>query len=185
MKLFNTLLLLLLIPCSALAQSEVKSNISPGCQTKIHISEYKVETGKTISNWATENQIKWLEKDLIKKYPSICISDDISQAQYIFVWVQDIKPYTYNYTVPVTANSRTTGSVGWNTVTLNNKTVTYVPQTATGNTVYVTGVIARWDTEQKKYVPVSMITKSGEWRWSKPDKDVMEESFKKVFSTRN
>jgi hypothetical protein len=182
-KILLTLLMLLLTSSVISAQTETRAR-KVGCENRLHILQYVPGTKAIRNNLVTDSQKKWLNKQLDRKDNTLCIVSDLSEADYVFVWIVDSQPQTLTRIVPVTTttNGSGTGTIGRDTVYINTNSTstTYVSQSYERDVLYVTGVVARFDKAKSKFDILSEVTKIQIWRWSKPDKDVLVDSLKRL-----
>jgi hypothetical protein len=188
----TTLITLLILFGVFLTTASLAYAQDSSCSNKLHIIAYDPKTRIILNNWVTDNQRKWLfekieEKDKNKK-PLFCLVAELKDSDYVFVWTASDQPQSFTINVPVTTTSRSSGSasgyIGRDRVSIDSTSTTdstvYVPKEVRYSVTYVTGMVLKWNQDSQKYEMISSVIKSGKWRWSKPDKDALVDSLKRI-----
>ena len=162
----------------------------PECKGVI-ISQVDPQTGVVTDNWVSENQRKYLEErrkkiSQNKAKRKLFGVQNRASADYIILWTaaQGFRPYMYyvprteTETHTVTGGYSTYGSAGQSQGTFSgtvNVEKQYYQQQS-GQWPFVDVLLQVYDarTSQK----IFETHHQGNWRWSKPDKDCLDEALK-------
>lgn len=157
-------------------EKETARTRCPGCQG-IMIASFDGATGSFTEDWVTPNQREYLKEraDKIKKSgaaPHFWMTKYRENADYVIVWSRSTGSRAYTTYIPQTSTSNTsiTGDVN---ATATTQTTTYRAQQNEWNFVNFVATVYGQD-GRKKYE----ILHQGNFRWSKPDKDCLEDAFK-------
>lgn len=173
-----------------LAERAKRDTDCPGCKGII-LFYVDPESSKTQRWWRTNNQEKWLQdehkrgiKEKIK--PGFWFTMYEANADYIIFWsqAQGYRPYTYvvphtqTETAQVSGSYNSYGSRGsdWGTYSGTVRVNKTYYQNATGQWPYVDVVMSIYDSRTGEKIHETW--HQGNWRWSKPEKDCLVDTFK-------
>ena len=148
----------------------------PAC-LGLMISSFDPANGRTTDNWLTRNQLAYVKErgEKIKKdglTPHFWYTKYRENADYIIVWSRATGSRAYTTYTPHTSTSTTSISGDVN-ATATTQTTTYEAQQNEWQFVNVVATVYERD-GSKKYETFHQ----GNFRWSKPDKDCLEDVFK-------
>ena len=146
----------------------------PGCLGVI-ISNFNVSNGSTTNDWLSKNQLAYLHERIEKAKKAgtpgrFWPTHYRENADFIIVWSSAVGSRPYTMYVPRTSTSTTNVSGDIN-ATANTTSTTYVPEHGEREFVNVVATVYSRD-GSKLYESVHQ----GNWRWSKPDKDCLEDA---------
>jgi hypothetical protein len=148
----------------------------PGC-FGLMISSFDAASGRTTDNWLTRNQLAYVKErgEKIRKdglTPHFWYTKYRENADYIVVWSRATGSRAYTTYTPHTSTSTTSISGDVN-ATATTQTTTYEAQQNEWQYINVVATVYERD-GSKKYETFHQ----GNFRWSKPDKDCLEDVFK-------
>lgn len=160
---------------NAIAKEKADEAIRCSFCVGIMISNFDPSHGTTTDNWLSKNQMEYV-KERIKKaqegkldrhfwYPKFK-----ENADFVIVWSQAVGTRAYTTYTPHTSTSTTSISGDVNATATTN-TTTYQAQQAEHQFVNVAATVYSKD-GVKKYESFHQ----GNFRWSKPDKDCLEDA---------
>ncbi len=146
----------------------------PNCLGVI-ISNFNASNGSTTNDWLSKNQLAYL-KERIEKAKKANTPTHFwpthykENADFIIVWSSAVGSRPYTMYVPRTSTS-TTNVTGDVSLRAETSSTTYVPEHGEHEFVNVVATVYSRD-GSKLYESVHQ----GNWRWSKPDKDCLEDA---------
>jgi hypothetical protein len=150
----------------------------PGCPAVL-ISNFDSASRTTTDDWVSKNQLAYVKERVEKarkdKAPHLFwFTSYRENADFIVVWSSAVGSRPYTTYVPQTTNS-TTQVNGDVNLTAQTSSTTYHAEY--GEREYVNVVASVYGRDGKKLFAT---THQGNWRWSKPDKDCLEDSLNYV-----
>ena len=203
----------LLLPKEVAEERKQAEADCPGCP-RIFITYINSDSGE-VEDWAlTDAQRKWIRKYKEKGWkgkgkPRFWFTNHKANADFLFIWTQaeGSKPYIYYVPRTETETQRTTGTYS-GTVEKSDDSrssrrsrQSSEPDRTSGtfqgtvqvekksteekqSTVYfVDAVLTIWDAQSGK--KLHEVRNRGKWRWSKPQKDCLEDAIKYLRSYDN
>ncbi|MBI3894765.1 MAG: hypothetical protein HY313_02425 [Acidobacteria bacterium] len=139
----------------------------------------------SVTNWdrGTKAQLDWLREEASKKYPKLCLADTAS-ANFVIIWSDSVNTRTIEVPVLKTETATQSGTIygsGGGTATYSGSSTIYRYETkeVERSTLYVIAWLYRVEGQNRRLSgPLYSSTHAGNWRWSKPDKDVLQDVLK-------
>jgi hypothetical protein len=180
----------LLLPKEVAEERKQAEADCPKCP-RIFITYINSDSGK-VEDWAlTDPQREWISKYKNKGWkgkgkgkgkgkPRFWFTRHKANADYIFIWTQaeGSKPYIYYVPRTETETLRTTGTFQ-GTVQVEKKST----EEKQGTIYFVDAVLTIWDSGSGK--KLHEVRHRGKWRWSKPQKDCIQDAIKYLRSYDN
>jgi hypothetical protein len=139
------------------------------------VSNFNPSNGSMTNDWLSKNQLAYMRdrSEKLKKTgtpPHFWPTHYRENADFVIVWSSAVGSRPYTMYVPRTSTS-TTNVTGDVSLTANTTSTTYVPEHGEHEFVNVVATVYSRD-GTKLYESVHQ----GNWRWSKPDKDCLEDA---------
>lgn len=163
----------LLLALTAATSAQQKE--TPACAVRILLLNQNWKDASRTRELMSPDQTKWWLEDGQKKFKNFCFVSASQPYDYRIVWA-DAETYRVGF-VPTTTTTDGTVSVGSKSGTYSETATTDNGREVTYVTTYIQIRLFRADAAPES-APLFNELHKGKWRWSKPDRQALENALK-------